>query len=200
MESTPLIPLSPDPYLLFGQWFNEATEAESTLPEAISLATATKAGRPSVRMVLLKEFGPDGLVFYTNGGSQKGREIAENPFGAICLFWKSLNRQIRAEGPLLQVSAEKADEYFAGRPRISQLGAWASDQSRHLPERAELVQRLHDAEKKFEGQIVPRPAYWIGFRMLPEKLEFWQDVPNRLHDRLIYRRAGNGWTTERFYP
>jgi pyridoxamine 5'-phosphate oxidase len=200
MTTAPLIPLTPDPYILFRQWYDEATAAEPGLPDAMSLATATKAGRPSVRMVLLKEFGPAGLVFYTNVGSQKGREITENPFGAVCLFWKSLNRQIRAEGPLTRVSDAQSDAYFAGRPRASQLGAWASDQSRPLSERAELVARMQAAEQKYDGQIVPRPPYWIGFRLVPEKLEFWQDVPNRLHDRLVYRPSGNSWTTERLYP
>jgi pyridoxamine 5'-phosphate oxidase len=199
MNAAPIIPVAADPFSLFRQWFAEAGAAEP-MPEAVSLATATKAGRPSLRMVLLKDFGPEGLVFYTNGQSRKGREIAENPFGALCLYWKSLGRQIRAEGPLSPVSAEMADAYFAGRPRASQLGAWASDQSRVLPERAELVRRLSDAERRFEDKDVSRPEYWIGFRMMPDVLEFWHDVPNRLHDRLVYRRTGNGWTTERLYP
>lgn len=200
MDSQPLIPAPADPFLLFRQWFDLATLQEPHLPEAISLATATKAGRPSVRMVLLKDFGPEGLVFYTNGASRKGREIADNPFGAICLFWKNLGRQIRAEGPLSQVSSAQADDYFAGRPRASQLGAWASDQSRTLPNRAELVKRLESAEAQFANENVSRPDYWIGFRMMPEVIEFWQDVPNRLHDRLVYRRLASGWTTERLYP
>ncbi len=200
MDAKPIIPELDDPFLLFRQWFAEASVAEPNLPEAISLATATKAGRPSVRMVLLKDVGADGLVFYTNGNSRKGREIAENPFGAICLFWKTLGRQIRAEGPLERVSAAQADAYFAGRPRQSQLGAWASDQSHVLHERAQLVKSLADAETRFEGQDVTRPEYWIGFRMVPEAIEFWHDVPNRLHDRLVYRRNPTGWTAERLYP
>jgi len=199
MNAEPIIPVAADPFSLFRQWFAEAGVAEP-MPEAVSLATATKDGKPSLRMVLLKDFGTDGLVFYTNGQSRKGREIADNPFGALCLYWKSLGRQIRAEGPLSQVSPAMADAYFTSRPRVSQFGAWASDQSRVLPARAELVQRLAAVEQRFAGKDVARPDYWIGFRMLPEVLEFWHDVPNRLHDRLIYRRSGSGWTTERLYP
>ena len=200
MDANPIIPALADPFSLFRQWFEAAAAAEPNNPEAMSLATATKAGKPSVRMVVLKDIGADGLVLYTNGQSRKGREIAENPFGAICLFWKSMGRQIRAEGPLFQVSAAQADAYFASRPRASQMGAWASDQSRFLPERAELVNRLASAESRFEGQSVTRPPYWIGFRMMPEVIEFWHDVPNRLHDRLVYKRQGDTWTTERLYP
>ena len=200
MDAHPIIPAQADPFSLFQQWFDAASASEPNNPEAMSLATATKAGRPSVRMVLLKDIGPDGLVFYTNGHSRKGGEIVENPFGALCLYWKTLGRQIRAEGPLAQVSAAKADAYFAGRPRASQLGAWASDQSRVLPQRAELVNRLAASESRFANQPVTRPEYWVGFRMIPQVIEFWHDVPNRLHDRLVYKRQGETWTTERLYP
>jgi pyridoxamine 5'-phosphate oxidase len=200
MDATPIIPALADPYTLFRQWFDLATQHEPGMPETISLATATKDGKPSVRMVLLKDFGPEGLVFYTNGESRKGRELIDNPFAAICLYWKSMGRQIRAEGPMSVVSAAQSDAYFSGRPRESQLGAWASEQSRVLPARAQLVQRLADAQTRFKGKPITRPDYWIGFRMMPEVLEFWHDVPNRLHDRLVYRRAGNAWTTERLYP
>jgi pyridoxamine 5'-phosphate oxidase len=200
MDSAPLIAALEDPFRLFDQWFKDAERAEPSLPDAMSVATATPDGRPSVRMVLLKGAGPDGFVFYTNGESRKGLELGRNPWAALCLYWKSLGRQVRAEGPVGLVSAAEADAYFAGRPRASQLGAWASDQSRVLNDRATLVQRLDAAERRFAGREVERPPYWLGYRIRPEIIEFWHDVPNRLHDRLLYTRADGGWRNHRLYP
>lgn len=195
-----LVPDISDPIALFQRWFGEAIAAEPSLPESMSLATADAAGRPSVRMVLLKGIGDDGFVFYTNAESRKGREIAENPFGAVCFHWKSLSRQVRAEGPLSTVTERESDAYFASRVRESQIAAWASAQSRPLAARTALEQRVAEMERKFAGAAVPRPPYWIGYRMRPDVIEFWHEVPNRLHDRLAFRRTGGGWRAERLNP
>jgi pyridoxamine 5'-phosphate oxidase len=189
-----------DPFTLFSAWFKEAAATEPGLPEATSLATATKDGRPSVRMVLLKDAGPGGFVFYTNTNSKKGRELAENPFGALCLYWKFLSRQVRVEGPFAPVTTAEADAYFASRPRDSQLAAWASDQSDVLPNRAQLFERFMAAQAKYAGRPVPRPDYWSGYRLTPDMIEFWQDVPNRLHDRLVFTQTGGQWASSRLYP
>ncbi|MDX2221398.1 MAG: pyridoxamine 5'-phosphate oxidase [Rhodospirillaceae bacterium] len=189
-----------DPFTLFHQWFKAADRAEPSLPDAMSVATCTPDGRPSVRMVLLKGAGPDGFVFYTNADSRKGLELGRNPWAALCLYWKSLGRQVRAEGPVSAVSGEEADAYFASRPRGSQLGAWASDQSRVLPARQDLIARLAEVEKKFQGRSVGRPPHWTGYRIRPDTIEFWHDVPNRLHDRLVYTRSDAGWRNHRLYP
>lgn len=189
-----------DPIALFGEWFEEAAATEAGLPEAMSLATATKDGRPSVRMVLLKNYSVDGFIFYTNTNSRKGRELAENPFGALCFHWKVLSRQVRIDGPLTPVSDAEADAYFASRPRDSQLAAWASDQSDILETRDVLAERFKAAQHDYAGGPVPRPPYWSGYRLRPETIEFWQNVPNRLHDRLVFTSTGDDWRSFRIYP
>src|SRR4051794_2195538 len=168
-----------DPLALFDTWFAEAREAEVNDPEAMTLATADSAGRPAARMVLLKGHGPAGFVFYTNEQSAKGEQLAGNPRAALLFHWKPLRRQVRIEGGVERVADAEADAYFASRARDSQLGAWASDQSRPLDSREAFEQRFDQMKKRFEGKDVPRPPHWRGYRVVPERMEFWSDRPHR---------------------
>ena len=189
-----------DPLALFDEWFALAREKEPNDPDAMALATATPDGAPSVRMVLLKGFGSDGFVFYTNMDSRKGAEIAANPRAALLFHWKSLRRQVRVEGPVEPVGDAEADAYFATRSRDSQLGAWASYQSRPLDARSTFEKRYEDMRRRFEGQDVPRPARWGGFRVKQELIEFWDDRPHRLHERRVFTAAVDGWKEGLLYP
>ena len=189
-----------DPFALFEDWFAEAHTGEPNDPNAMALATATPEGAPSVRMVLLKDRSPDGFTFYTNAQSRKGEEIRANMQAALLFHWKSLRRQIRIEGPLTQVSDATADEYFHSRSRPAQLGAVASDQSRPLADREAFVARYHEAEARFAGGEVERPAHWTGFTLHAERIEFWLDRDNRLHDRCVFLREGDGWTSTLLFP
>ncbi len=192
--------MADDPLLLFSAWLEEARLSEPNDPEAMALATADAAGRPSVRMVLLKGHGASGFVFYTNLDSRKGAELAANANAALAFHWKSLRRQVRVEGPVERVEAADADAYFASRTRDSQLGAWASDQSRPLPNRQMFEDRYHAVRKRFEGSPVPRPERWSGFRVVPKRIEFWTDRPHRLHERRLFVRESDSWTEGLIYP
>ena len=189
-----------DPFALFDAWLSEAREKEPNDPEAMAFASADARGRPSVRMVLLRRYGPEGFGFFTNLDSRKGHELAENPYGALAIHWKSLRRQVRAEGRVEQVSGDEADSYFAGRSRESQIGSWASDQSRPLESRELFERRFEDMQSKFEGETVPRPPRWSGFRLIPDRIEFWTDRPHRLHERRLFTRTDEGWTEGLLYP
>lgn len=190
-----------DPFSLFEEWLAEARISEPNDPEAMALATADEVGNPSVRMVLLKGHGPDGFVFYTNEASAKGRELSVNPSAALLFHWKSLRRQIRIEGDVSRVSADEADAYFATRSRDSQLGAWASQQSRPLESRDVFETQFREKDQQFEGKDVPRPPYWGGFRLTPLIFEFWSDRPHRLHERRIFLAQDDGsWTEGLLYP
>ncbi len=189
-----------DPFARFAAWFDDATGKEPRDPNAMALATADAAGRPSVRMVLLKGFDSQGFVFYTNLESQKGQELTANPQAALCFYWKSLQRQVRVEGTVRAVTADEADAYFASRSRDSQIGAWASAQSRVLTGRFELEKAIARYAAKYAIGRVPRPPHWSGFRLAPERIEFWQERPFRLHDRLVFVRDGAAWRTEKLYP
>lgn len=189
----------PDPIALFGRWMQEAEESELNDASAVALATATRDGAPSVRMVLMKGLDHRGFSFYTNSESQKGLELAENPRAAMCFHWKSLRRQVRISGTVTELSAAEADDYFHGRPRLSQLGAVASQQSRVLANRELLVARVKELEREFPGEI-PRPEYWRGYVLGPERIEFWKSGEGRLHDRFLFSRSGDGWRKERLFP
>jgi pyridoxamine 5'-phosphate oxidase len=191
LESEPLTP--------FRRWLDEAWPSEPNA-HATTLATADAEGRPSARAVLLKGLDERGFVFYTNLNSRKSVELFANPHAALCFLWKSLNRQVRTEGVVELVTDQEADAYFATRPRDSQIGAWASEQSKPLASRAELERRVEEISERFSEGEVPRPPFWSGFRLVPQRIEFWLERPFRLHDRLLFVREGMGWRRERLFP
>ena len=189
-----------DPIALFTEWMAEARASELNDSNAMSLATVDEIGLPDVRLVLLKDFDVRGFVFYTNSESEKGQQLEDCAVAALCLHWKSLRRQVRVRGTVERVSDPEADAYFASRARGSQIGAWASQQSRIAESRAALEKAVANTEAKYEGQDIPRPLHWGGYRVIPGTIEFWRDRPYRLHDRLLYTRAGKGWTRSRLNP
>lgn len=188
------------PFDLFARWFAEAEATEPNDANAMALATVDAEGQPSVRVVLMKDYDARGFVFYTNLQSDKGRALLANPRAGLDFHWKSLRRQVRIQGPVSMVSDAEADEYFAVRPRDSQIGAWASAQSRPLASRAVFEAEIAEVAARYDGAPVPRPPHWSGFRIAPAKLEFWQDRPFRLHDRVIFTPEGAGWRVHRLYP
>ena len=196
-DSSPVIT---DPFAKFAEWINEAWAHEPEDANAMTLATASPDGIPAARIVLLKGADERGFVFYTNTQSRKGEELAANTRAALLFHWKPQGRQVRIEGHVESVTAAEADAYYATRARISRLGAWASDQSRVLSGRAELERRLARYEAKYPGEEIPRPPHWSGYRVVPERFEFWQNMPFRLHDRTIYTRAVGGWSIGKLYP
>lgn len=192
--------LDPDPVAQFARWFAEAVDAGVASPEAMTLATATADGVPSARMVLLKGYGPDGFVFFTNRESRKGGELAANPRAALVLYWQPLDRQVRIEGRVERLDDEASFTYYASRPRGSRLGAWASPQSRPVADRDELERRYAEAEARFPGEEVPLPPFWGGYRVVPAAIEIWQGRDNRFHDRARYEHASDGWHRRRLGP
>lgn len=189
-----------DPIAQFGEWYERALAVEKPLPHAVALATATRSGRPSARMVLLKSFDAQGFVFFTNYRSRKGQELARNARGMLLFYWGSLERQVRIEGRIAKVSRRESEDYFATRPRGSQLSAWASPQSEAVPGRAVLEQQMSELAIRYPDQV-PCPPHWGGYRLIPEAIEFWQGREDRLHDRILYRRSRSGrWIIERIAP
>jgi pyridoxamine 5'-phosphate oxidase len=199
-EELSLSSVDPDPFVQFDRWMKEALAAELQEPTAMTLSTVSDKGRPSSRVVLLKGIDANGLVFFTNYESQKGRELTENPFAALSFFWPELERQIRIDGMASKIPADESDEYFASRPFTSRIGAWASDQSKPLTSKAKLITRAAALSAKYATGNVPRPPHWGGFRISPDRFEFWQGRPSRLHDRICYTRVDGDWQTTRLSP
>jgi pyridoxamine 5'-phosphate oxidase len=191
-----------DPYAKFAAWFADAVATEPNDPNAVVLATATPDGLPAARTLLMKDWDARGFVLYTNKVSRKGQELAANPRCALLFYWKLTHRQVRIEGVVEDVTDEEADAYYASRARVSRLGAWASLQSQELPSREVLERRVAEVEARYPGEEIPRPPHWSGYRILPSRFEFWQDMPFRLHDRTIYTPNGpdGGWATHKIYP
>lgn len=190
-----------DPIAQFGVWFQQALDADLIEPNAMTLATATPDGKPTARIVLLKGVDEEGFVFYTNYESQKGQQLIANPYAALVFLWDKLERQIRIEGKVVKLDIKESEEYFQSRPKASQLGAWASNQSRVIPNREVLEQRLEDLKTEYKDETVPIPQHWGGFRVIPNRIEFWQGRPSRLHDRLVYDlQDDSSWQVQRLSP
>ena len=189
-----------DPIKQFQTWLNDAFAAKLPLPEAMTLATATPDGKPSARMVLLKQVDHDGFVFYTNYNSAKARQLDANPHAALVFYWSQLDRQVRVEGSVTRTSSEESREYFATRPRESQIGAWASEQSEAIADRTMLEERAAELEKQYCDREIDCPEHWGGYRLKPERIEFWKSRIGRLHDRILYQREGDSWTITRLAP
>jgi len=199
-EKRNLIQPNKDPFLLFEEWFEEASQKEQNDPNAMNLSTISKDLKPSSRIVLLKSFDQDGFVFYTNLQSKKGISLLSNSNASLTFHWKSLLKQIRIEGRAYQVTSKEADDYFNGRPMESRISAWASNQSSELSDRQELIDRFSLYKKKFQQNSIQRPPHWMGFRVEPNLIEFWKDMPFRLHDRIEYKKIDNKWISRRLYP
>ena len=199
-ENRNLIQPKKDPFLLFEEWFEEAKLKEQNDPNAMNLSTISKDLKPSSRIVLLKSFDQDGFVFYTNLQSKKGISLLSNSNASLTFHWKSLLKQIRIEGRARQVTSKEADDYFNSRPMESRIGAWASNQSSELSDRQELIDKISLYKKKFQQNSISRPPYWTGFRVEPNLIEFWKDMPFRLHDRIEYKKTDNKWISRRLYP
>ena len=192
--------MADEPIRIFKEWYEEAKATEPVNPNAMTLATVDDDGRPSARMVLLKDVDIDGFVFYTNLGSRKAVELNANPHAALCFYWKTLAKQVRVEGVIELVADAEADAYFASRPKLSQLGAWASKQSQPLEGRMALEKRVAKYTAKFNVGTIPRPGFWSGLRLRPVQIELWKEEAFRLHDRTRYKRDGDGWTVDSLYP